>query len=379
MRPPRIFAAAKIKFTIMPNRATRAPLCRLLATASPVGWVFMQKETINVAVYSAHGNPADVLRVESQPWPTPGPDEVVVEMRAAPINPADLNAIEGKYPGKREVPAVPGFEGSGIVSELGKNVSNLTIGSLVILPHDIGTWREACAVKAKQLVVVPSGVDPVQAAMLKINPLTAWRLLHGYVALKAGDWVIQNAANSAAGRAVIQIAHALGYKTVNVVRREELIEELRTEGGDVVLIDGENLRDEVKEATGDAPMRLGLNAVGGESALRLMNCLAASGTLVTFGAMSLQPLKIPNGLLIFKDLRFRGIWINKWYDSATASDRMAAFNPIFEMAGRGLLQTKIEKSYQLTEAKAAVENAARPQRRGKIVFEFGTRYTRTNT
>src|SRR5207237_10831283 len=103
----------------------------------------MQKETINVAVYSAHGNPADVLRVESRPWPRPGSDEVVVEMRAAPINPADLNAIEGKYPGKREVPAVPGFEGAGIVSEWGKNVSNLTMGSLVILPHDIGRWSRA--------------------------------------------------------------------------------------------------------------------------------------------------------------------------------------------------------------------------------------------
>src|SRR5438874_6505176 len=370
MRPPRILMKAKATLTARPTRARRAPACRLLAAVPAVGSAFMQKETINVAVYSAHGNPADVLRVESQPWPTPGPDEVVVEMRAAPINPADLNAIEGKYPGKREVPAVPGFEGSGIVSELGKNVSNLTIGSLVILQHDIGTWREACAVKAKQLVVVPSGVDPVQAAMLKINPLTAWRLLHGYVALKAGDWVIQNAANSAAGRAVIQIAHALGYKTVNVVRREELIEELRTEGGDVVLIDGENLRDEVKEATGDAPIRLGLNAVGGESALRLMNCLAASGTLVTLGAMSLQPLKIPNGLLIFKDLRFRGIWINKWYDSATASDRMAAFNPIFEMAERALLQTKVEKSYPLSEIKTAVEHAAHARRGGKIIFEF---------
>src|SRR2546430_14499259 len=88
----------------------------------------MQKETINVAVYSAHGNPANVLRVESQPWPTPGPDEVVVEMRAAPINPADLNAIEGKYPGKREVPAVPGFEGSGIVLGMGKKVKKLTKG-----------------------------------------------------------------------------------------------------------------------------------------------------------------------------------------------------------------------------------------------------------
>ncbi|PYK61119.1 MAG: alcohol dehydrogenase [Verrucomicrobia bacterium] len=331
----------------------------------------MQKETISVAVYSAHGNPADVLRVESRPWPRPEPDEVVVEMRAAPINPADLNAIEGKYPGKREVPAVPGFEGSGIVSETGRNVSKLTVGSLVLLPHDIGTWREACAVEAEQLVIVPPEVDPVQAAMLKINPLTAWRLLHGYVELTASDWVIQNAANSAAGRSVIQIAHALGYKTVNVVRREELIEELRTEGGDVVLMDGENLRDEVKKATGGAPIHLGLNAVGGESALRLMNCLAASGTLVTFGAMSLQPLKIPNGLLIFKDLRFRGIWINKWYDNATPAERMAAFNPIFEMTGRGLLQTKVEKTYPLSELKAAVEHAARAQRRGKIIFEFG--------
>ena len=149
--------------------------------------------------------------------------------------------------------------------------------------------------------------------MLKINPMTAWRLLHDYVDLKSGDWLIQNAANSAAGRAVIQIARELGFKTVNVVRREELIDELRAEGGDVVLVDGENLRDEVKDATtSDAPIRLGLNAVGGSSALRLANCLAPESTMVTFGAMSLQPLKIPNGLLIFKDLRFRGIWINKW-------------------------------------------------------------------
>src|SRR6266404_5079223 len=331
----------------------------------------MRKETINVAVYSTHGNPADVLRIESQPWPRPGADEVVVEMQAAPINPADLNAIEGKYPGKREVPAVPGFEGSGIVSELGENVSKLTIGSLVILPHDVGTWREACAVRAEQLVVVPSEVDPVQAATLKINPLTAWRLLHGYVELKTGDWVIQNAANSAAGQAVIQIARELGIKTVNVVRREELVEELRMLGGDVVLIDGESLRDDVKESTGGAPIRLGLNAVGGDSALRLMNCLAQGGTLVTYGAMSLQPLKVPNGLLIFKDLRFRGIWINKWYDNASRAERLEAFNRIFDMAKHGLLHTNVEKSYSLSQIREAVERAAQPKRNGKIIFEFG--------
>src|SRR5207253_7641004 len=324
-------------------------------------------KTINAAVYARHGNPADVLRVESRPWPTPAPDEVLVQMRAEPINPADLNQIEGKYPVRPELPATPGFEGSGVVVDAGGNASTIPAGTLVILPHKLGTWREAVAVKASELVAVPPEIDPVHAAMLKINPMTAWRLLHDYVDLKKGDWLIQNAANSAAGRAVIQIARELGHKTVNVIRRAELIDELRSEGGDVVLVDSENLRDEVKSATSGAPIRLGLNAVGGESALRLANCIAPGSTLVTFGAMSLQPLKIPNGLLIFKDLRFRGIWINKWYDNATPAERMAAFNPIFEMAGRGLLRTKVEKSYPLNEIKVAVEHAAHAQRRGKII------------
>jgi len=328
-------------------------------------------KTINAAVYDTHGNPADVLRVESRPWPTPGPGEAVVKIRAAPINPADLNQIEGKYPVRRELPATAGFEGAGVVADLGANVTTVAGGDLVILPHNVGTWRDAVAVKAEDLVVVPAGIEPVHAAMLKINPMTAWRLLHDYVDLEKGDWLIQNAANCAAGRAVIQIACELGYKTVNVVRRGELIDELQKEGGDVVLVDGENLREEVKDATGGAPIRLGLNAVGGQSALRLANCLAPGSTLVTFGAMSLQPLKIPNGLLIFKDLRFRGIWINKWYDNATKEQRMEAFRPLFEMAKRGLLKTKVEKAYPLSEAKVAVAHAAQGKRSGKIIFEFG--------
>jgi trans-2-enoyl-CoA reductase len=328
-------------------------------------------KTISAAVYQTHGNPADVLNIETQPWPIPASDEAVVQMRAAPINPADLNQIEGKYPVRFPLPATPGFEGAGVVVNLGKTVKDLTVGALVILPHNLGTWRDAVAVKASELVTVPPGIDPVHAAMLKINPMTAWRLLHDYVDLKTGDWLIQNAANSAAGRAVIQIAHDLDYKTVNVVRREELLDELRAEGGDVVLVDGENLREEVKNATNSAPIRLGLNAVGGDNALRLVNCLAPESTVVTFGAMSLRPLKIPNGLLIFKDLRFRGIWINKWYNNATMDQRMEAFRQLFEMAKRGLLKTKMEKAYPLSEAKTAVAHSAQGKRSGKIIFEFG--------
>src|SRR5947209_3593217 len=167
-------------------------------------------KTVTAAIYETHGNPAEVLRVVEQNWPTPAANEIVVRMRAAPVNPADLNAIEGKYPVKPSLPASPGMEGAGVVAEVGAKVKHLTVGQLVIMPHNFGTWREAAAVDAEKVIAVPDGIEAIQAAMLKINPITAWRMLHDFVELKPGDWLIQNAANSGAGRAVIHIAKELG-------------------------------------------------------------------------------------------------------------------------------------------------------------------------
>jgi trans-2-enoyl-CoA reductase len=327
-------------------------------------------KTFKAAIYETHGNPAEVLRVVDCPWRDPAPNEVVVKMSAAPINPADLNSIEGKYPIKAELPATPGMEGAGFVIEVGSTVRDVAIGTQVILPHSFGTWREVAVIRADKLVAVPKEIEPIQAAVLKVNPITAWRMLHDFVPLRPGDWLIQNAANSGAGQCVIQIARELGYKTVNVVRRAELVDELRSLGGDVVLVDGENVRDEVAAATERASIRLALNAVGGENALRVAKCLASDGAMVTYGAMSLEPLCIPNGMLIFKNLRFTGFWVNKWYDEATPELRAETFEPLFEMAKRGLLKSKVEKTYPLSEAKAAIEHASQNKRSGKIVFAF---------
>jgi len=327
-------------------------------------------KSFKAAIYETHGNPPETVQIVEFPWPKPAANEVIVRMLAAPINPADLNSIEGKYPIRPTLPATPGMEGAGVVAELGSEVRNLAVGTMVILPHGLGTWREACVVAAEKVVTVPTGIEPIQAATLKVNPITAWRMLHDFVPLRRGDWVIQNAANSAAGRCVIQIAHELGYRTVNIVRRPEMIEELRAEGGDVVLIDGDALREDVEAATQRAPIRLALNAVGGEEAVRMTKTLASDSTIVTYGAMSLKPMCIPNGTLIFKNLRFTGFWVNKWYDSATANQRAETFGPIFQMAQRGLLRTAVEKTYALTDAKAAIVHASRPKRSGKILFEF---------
>ena len=325
-------------------------------------------QRIKAIVYAAHGKPEEVLRLEEQPRPEPTAHQALVRLLAAPINPADLNQIEGKYPIRAPLPATPGFEGAGVIETVGAEVKDHAAGELVILPHDIGTWREMAVVEAGKLTTAPNDIAPEQAALLKINPITAWRLLHDFVTLQPGEWVVQNAANSAVGRAVIAICRALGWRTVNVVRREELIEELRAEGGDVVLLDNDALREAVAQATERAAIRLGINQVGGESALRLAKVVAREAVIVTIGAMSLKPLTMPNGLLIFKNLRFTGFWVNKWYEQASALERAETFAKIFDLARRGLLRTKIERRYPLQEFKEAIASASQSERAGKIIF-----------
>jgi trans-2-enoyl-CoA reductase len=301
-------------------------------------------ESIRAIVYEAHGKPEEVLSLRAAPLREPATGEALVRMLAAPINPADLNQIEGKYPIKFPLPAVPGFEGAGVVESV-HGVPEPAIGARVILPHDLGTWREKAVVAADKLTVVPNDIAPEQAAMLKINPITAWRLLHDFVRLEPGDWVIQNAANSGVGRAVIAICRERGWKTLNVVRRPELIEELQAAGADVVLLDNDELREAAAEATGRAAIRLGINQVGGESALRLAKVVAPEATIVTIGAMSLRSLTMPNGLLIFKNLTFTGFWVNKWYEQATPAQRAETFQPLIDLARRGFLPTPVEQNF----------------------------------
>src|SRR5437762_12564944 len=125
------------------------------------------EKTFKAAVYETHGNPVEVLRVVDLPLAAPEANEVVVKMSAAPIKPADLNGIEGKYPIKAPLPAVPGMEGTGVVIEIGSAVHDLNVGTPVILPHNFGTWREVALIAAEKLVAVPKEIEPIQASMLK--------------------------------------------------------------------------------------------------------------------------------------------------------------------------------------------------------------------
>lgn len=325
-------------------------------------------------VFRQHGPPPAVARLETRELPSPGPREALVEMLFAPIHPADLNTIEGTYARKPNLEngAVPGGEGLGRIAELGSAVGNFEPGQAVLIPSGVGSWSEACLVPADRLVAAPPGVPPEQAAMLRVNPATAFRMLSDFEVLQPGDWVLQNAANSAVGRAVIQIARHWGLRTLNVVRRPELVNELRAIGADTVLLEGEELERQIPAACGGAPLRLALNAVGGESALRLAKVLAPGGTLVTYGAMARQPMRIPNGLLIFQDLRWRGFWMTRWYEQARPEAVAAMFAELFSMARQGALWTPVEQVFPLEQIEAALTRAAEGRRSGKILLRPST-------
>jgi trans-2-enoyl-CoA reductase len=320
---------------------------------------------MNALRFHEFGKPAEVLKLERLELPPLVEGEVRLKILAAPLNPADLNLIEGTYGVKPELPAVPGIEGCGEVIE--SRSADFQAGDRAIVLRRAGSWATHVQLPAENLFKLPAGIDPLQAAMLKVNPATAWRLLTGFATLEPGSWIVQNAANSGVGRCVIAVAKELGLRTMNLVRRPELIDELLALGGDVVVTD-DDAGMEAAKAAADSKPKLAFNCVGGESALRLMNLLAPEGIHVTFGAMARRPLTVPNGLLIFKNLQLRGLWITKWIEGAPKQELDEAYGKLAALMHRGAMSVPVDSTYALETFDQALARLGEGGREGKVLL-----------
>ncbi|MFS8137870.1 MAG: zinc-dependent alcohol dehydrogenase family protein, partial [Thermomonas sp.] len=276
--------------------------------------------------------------------------------------------LTGDYGMLPPLPAVGGNEGVGRVLEVASDVTGLAIGQLVLLPVGCGTWTTHLVLDASNLLPLPAGADPRQLAMLTVNPPTAALLLSEFADLKPGDWVAQNAANSAVGGYVVQLAKSRGLRTVNVVRRDSACNAVRELGADVVLVDGDDLAARVKEATGGAKIALGIDAVGGLATERLAQVVAAGGMVVNYGAMSGDACAISPGSLIFRGIRLHGFWLAQWFKTATPEVRNGLFGELVRLIATGALHARIQASYGIDEIKTAVAAAASGERDGKIVL-----------
>ena len=324
-------------------------------------------------VITRTGPPAEVTELRPQARPAPGPGEVLVRMQVAAINPADLNFIEGTYGSKPNLPCSPGMEGMGVIEELGEGVTGLTIGAPVLPLDSPGAWAQWRLLRPDRFYLLPQDIDPQQAALLRVNPPTAWGLLHSAGTLPQGSWVVQNAASSAAGHCVIQIAGSLGLKTLNFVRRPESVPVCAALGADLVFTDDAAGLAAAKAALAEigAPApSLALNAVGGDSALRLLDLLGQGGTHVTYGAMGRQALKVPNGMLIFKGLTLRGFWLTMWKESLPPETVTGIYQNLIRLVQDGKLHQQIAAAYPVEDYRAALGHASRNGRNGKVLLTF---------
>jgi trans-2-enoyl-CoA reductase len=306
------------------------------------------------------GRVDEVLEYTEWTIEAPSKDEVLVEVLYSPIHPGTINVIEGNYGIKASLNSVPGNEGLGIVKEIGDAVHKLKVGDLVVRPKILGFWCEAFLAKEDQLFEVNSKLPKEQLAMLTVNPPSAYQMLHQFKSLQKGDWVIQNAANSAVGRWVIAICKHFGWKTINLVRRKELFEELYQEGADLVLLDEKGYYKKLEQK----PV-LGLNTVGGESCREMAKALERKGALVTYGAMSKQAIILDNGPVIFKELSLHGFWLSN-VDAPPIDE--AQIQLYLKLLENEHVHVPIAGSYPFSDFSKAIEASRQGERHGKVLF-----------
>jgi NADPH:quinone reductase-like Zn-dependent oxidoreductase len=315
------------------------------------------------------GNPAELLKVEEVPQPEPGANQVLVRMLARAINPSDLLTVRGLYGALPQLPATPGLEGMGEVAAVGEGVKHLRAGQRVIPLGIAGTWQEYILANPMQLIPVPDSISNQTAAQFVVNPLTAWIMTIEELGLKEGEWLLQTAAGSTLGRVVLQIARLRGFKTINVVRRRAQVEELKALGADeVICTEDEDLGARVKEITGGAGLTKAIDAVGGETGGAVVQAMGRLGVLLVYGVLSLKPIPVDGGRMIFTSMTIRGFWLTEWFRSAPPEQQQAVTGELLRLMSTNEIVPPVEAEYPLEEVLRAIEHAERPGRSGKVLL-----------
>ena len=304
---------------------------------------------MKILQHASFGPPEDVLELIEEPDPNPASGQVLAAIEAAPIAPGDLMNIRGEKMMLRDVaqdgdltvhlPQVPGIEGVARVVAVGDGVEDWSEGDRTALPVQAGAWRSHILIDADQLIRVPEG-DTLPLAVL-CNRWTALLALTDLVPLEAGDWIMQNAANSDVGQSLIRLAKRHSIKTVNVVRSTASKSELRAAGADAVVVDGPGLADRVQTATGGADIKLALDAVGGEATDRLARSVAFNGVVANYGRMSGEFCKVSTEVLLYSNVIIRGYYAGRPFRLRTQEEQKAVVQEVAKLAAEGSLPVKV--------------------------------------
>jgi NADPH2:quinone reductase len=328
---------------------------------------------MKAAVFESFGNPADVLRIRDVPEPHPGPGEVRVRMIASPVNPSDLLVVQGRYGVLPTLPSIPGFEGVGVVDEIGPGLlGRLVQGKRVtVINGQGGNWAEYAVIPARQARPIPADIPDEQAATYFVNPATVLAMVRHVLKVRRGEWLLQSAAGSALGRMIIKLGRHDGFKTLNVVRRHAAIDELTAMGGDAVISSEDGPIDEqVRRIVGSDGVRHAIDPVGGETGTALFRSLAPDGRLLLYGTLSGEPVQIDPRLMIAGRRIVEGFWLGHWMRQRSIPAALILFRQIAALIRQGVLHSEIGAAYPLDQIAKAVVQAETVARHGKVLLQI---------
>lgn len=326
-----------------------------------------------------YGDPNSVVELKSVPLSkVAGNSQVLVKMMMAPINPSDINTIEGTYSIKPSLPTVLGNEGVGKIVDIGRDVRGLEVGDFVIPAGPAwGTWQNHKISNEEEVIKLPNDVPVTSLATISVNPCTAYRILKDYVDLNPGDVIIQNGANSGVGESVIQLCREWNIKSINIVRDRPEIDQLKeylcSLGADYVFTEEYVRSPEMKKLLKSMPRKpqLALNCVGGKSATELVRLIDYGGVVVTYGGMSKKPVTIPTGTLIFNDIKLCGYWNTKWNEiNCSNLKRFEMLADLCNLMRQSKFLPPKFDFYPLSEYSYAIKEATKGFKSRKVMFHM---------
>lgn len=331
---------------------------------------------MQAVTFDTSGEPADVLHCGTTDAPEPGTGEVRVRMIASPINPSDMMFIRGLYGIKPQCPQSPGFEGVGKVEASGGGLRGIFFKGkrVVVMNATGGNWAERVVVPATQVIPISSGLSDDQAATFFVNPATAWIMTQELLKVPKGGWLLQTAAGSSLGHMIARLGHHLGFKTVNIVRRDVYRDSLKQAGGDAVVVFDpakdpmEKLREQVKAATGSDGIRYAVDPVGGTTASAVVNCLGPQGRMLMFGSLSGETVEFTPRTIMEADATISGFWLGHFMGRQSLLFKLKLVRRITGLIQSGVLATEIGGQYSLEQITAAVRAAEDQNVSGKIVL-----------
>jgi NADPH2:quinone reductase len=309
----------------------------------------------------------EVLDLAELPIPQPGPGQVLIRVEAVGVNFIEVYFRKGTY--KAALPLTPGSEAAGTVEELGPGVTGFATGDLVASVGVLGSYAEYALVPATQLVKVPAGLTPEQAAAAMLQGMTAHYLSHSTWPLKAGDTALIHAGAGGVGLLLTQMAVRLGARVITTVSTPEKAELSREAGAsDVILYTQQDFEAEVKRLTNSKGVDVVYDSVGRTTFEGSLNCLRPRGLLALFGGSSgpvppfdLIQLSTKGSLFVTRP--------TLWHYVATRAELEWRAGDVMGWAAKGELKLRTEFVYPLTEAAQAQMDMEARKTTGKILLE----------